>query len=300
MKIGSITISAIFIGALWGAIWMVVIGLLLMLVSGLVVSPNAGLAALVGGFAALGYLLFKPEDRASLRVLGIMFVGITAALLLVTGISPFDADMNDSFGYQFAALLLLGGVTTASIHLCLDGYSSGSSNRYRLELLLIRVLKGLAFVLFTIVVVLPFYVMLMTSLKSQQSLLSNPLDFSINISQGASSLFRSYIELFTQYHFGSFLANSAMVSVATVIITLFFAIPGAYAVALPQTSVFVQVNFVDLHGASHCFGHPTLCCLFPSWLAKFTNGPTDCLPRNNHSSGTLYAARLFQRASRRA
>jgi multiple sugar transport system permease protein len=97
--------------------------------------------------------------------------------------------------------------------------------------LLIRVLKGLAFVLFTIVVVLPFYVMLMTSLKSQQSLLSNPLDFSINISQGASSLFRSYIELFTQYHFGSFLANSAMVSVATVIITLLFAIPGAYAVA---------------------------------------------------------------------
>jgi multiple sugar transport system permease protein len=231
MKIGSITISAIFIGALWGAIWMVVIGLLLMLVSGLVVSPNAGLAALVGAIAALGYLLFAPENRASLRVLGIMFVGISTALLLVTGISPFDADINDDFGYQLAALLLLGGVMTASIHLCLDGYSSGSASRYRLELLLIRVLKGLAFVLFTIVVVLPFYVMLMTSLKSQQSLLSNPLDFSINISQGASSLFRSYIELFTQYHFGSFLANSAMVSVATVIITLLFAIPGAYAVA---------------------------------------------------------------------
>jgi len=62
-------------------------------------------------------------------------------------------------------------------------------------------------------------------------LLSNPLDFSINFEQGFTALFRSYIELFTQYHFGSYLMNSALVSVVTVLITLFFAVPGAYAVA---------------------------------------------------------------------
>ena len=98
-------------------------------------------------------------------------------------------------------------------------------------MLVIRLLKGLGLVLFSVFVALPFYVMVMTSLKSQQSLLGNPLDFSIDFGQGFASLFRSYIELFTQFHFGTFLMNSAIVSVITVLITLFFAIPGAYAVA---------------------------------------------------------------------
>jgi len=95
----------------------------------------------------------------------------------------------------------------------------------------IRLMKGLGLVFFTVLVALPFYVMVMTSLKSQQSLIANPLDFSLDFAQGPAGLFRSYIELFSTYHFGTFLANSAIVSVATVIITLFFAVPGAYAVA---------------------------------------------------------------------
>jgi multiple sugar transport system permease protein len=44
-------------------------------------------------------------------------------------------------------------------------------------------------------------------------------------------LFRSYIELFTKYDFGTLLLNSAIVSVVTVLITLLFSVPGAYAVA---------------------------------------------------------------------
>ena len=108
---------------------------------------------------------------------------------------------------------------------------SESQARYQLEVIFIRVCKGLGFVFFTIVVALPFYVMLMTSLKSQQSLLGNPLDLSIDLSQSPATLFRSYIELFSQYRFGTFLINSAVVSVSTVIITLLFSIPGAYAVS---------------------------------------------------------------------
>jgi multiple sugar transport system permease protein len=73
--------------------------------------------------------------------------------------------------------------------------------------------------------------MVMTSLKNQRELLQNPLDYSIDLSQGFDALFRSYIELFTQYHFGTFLLNSAFVSVCTVVVTLAFSIPGAYAVA---------------------------------------------------------------------
>jgi multiple sugar transport system permease protein len=71
----------------------------------------------------------------------------------------------------------------------------------------------------------------MTSLKSQQVLLANPLDYSIDLGQGLAALFRSYRELFTQFHFGTFLLNSAFVSVATMVLTLLFSVPGAYAVA---------------------------------------------------------------------
>ena len=79
-------------------------------------------------------------------------------------------------------------------------------------MLLVRVLKGLGFVFFTVIVVLPFYVMVMTSLKNQQQLVLNPLDLSIDVSQGLGSLFRSYVELFTEFEFGLFLLNSAIVS----------------------------------------------------------------------------------------
>ena len=85
--------------------------------------------------------------------------------------------------------------------------------------------------MFVLIVAVPFYVMVMTSLKSQQSLLINPLDLSIDYSLGVTRLLRSYIELFTDYGFMTLLINSAVVSVATVIITLLFSVPGAYAVA---------------------------------------------------------------------
>ena len=230
MKFGSVTIAAAFIGAIWGAIWMTIVGVLLMLVSGLVASPQVTIATLVGGVAGLGFVLV--QGRASAKYLiSAVVVAALILLLLLTAIEPFGISISDQSFYQSVATIAWSALTGISISLCLDGYTSGSANRYRLEVLLIRMLKGLAFVLFTVVVILPFYVMVMTSLKSQQSLLANPLDFSIDFAQGLESLFRSYVELFTQYHFGSFLLNSALVSVATVIITLLFAVPGAYAVA---------------------------------------------------------------------
>ena len=45
------------------------------------------------------------------------------------------------------------------------------------------------------------------------------------------SLFRSYRELFEDFNFGTYLWTSFYVSVLTVVITLLFSIPGAYAVA---------------------------------------------------------------------
>ena len=230
MRGGLTLLFGLVIGAIWGAIWMIVIGILLMLISGAVAAPPVGKAALVGAAIACIILATGKDRRTSKRV-----AFYTAAcglfLLMVTLFAPFGLPFSTELLYQAFALAGYSALVAMSCHRCLDGYVIEPIGRYAFEILLLRVLKGLGFVVFTIVVVLPFYVMVMTSLKSQQSLLGNPLDFSIDIAQGASSLFRSYRELFTDFHFGSFLMNSAIVSVVTVIVTLAFAIPGAYAVA---------------------------------------------------------------------
>ena len=86
-------------------------------------------------------------------------------------------------------------------------------------------------VLFSFVILFPFYMMLITSFKTQAALLINPLDFSINFKQDFKELFNSYFVIFDTYKFGRYILTSTFVSVGTVIVTLLFAIPAAYAVA---------------------------------------------------------------------
>ena len=73
--------------------------------------------------------------------------------------------------------------------------------------------------------------MLITSFKTQIALLVNPLDFSINFGQDMKDLFKSYFVIFKSYKFGKYIITSTIVSLGTVIITLLFAIPAAYAIA---------------------------------------------------------------------
>ena len=230
MRLGNITYIAAAIGLIWGGVWMVLTSLLMMLVTGLIVVPNIGIAALVGGGLAMGILALSSAARTQWR-LG-LFAGLASgALVLATGLHPFSIPLGEAFFTQILATLIWAGLVVASIWLCVQGYEMGQAKRYRVEVLIIRLFKALGLLLFSVFVALPFYVMVMTSLKSQQSLLANPLDFSIDLSQGMAVLFRSYIELFTDYHFATFLLNSTLVSVVTVLLTLLFAIPGAYAVA---------------------------------------------------------------------
>ena len=86
-------------------------------------------------------------------------------------------------------------------------------------------------VLFSFVILFPFYMMLVTSFKTQIALLVNPLDFSINFTQDLKDLFKSYFIIFKSYKFGKYILTSTIVSLGTVLITLIFAIPAAYAIA---------------------------------------------------------------------
>ena len=99
------------------------------------------------------------------------------------------------------------------------------------QVILLDFLTLFGILFFSFVILFPFYMMLVTSFKTQIALLVNPLDFSINFGQGLKDLFNSYFVIFKSYNFGKYIITSTIVSVGTVIITLLFAIPAAYAVA---------------------------------------------------------------------
>ena len=102
---------------------------------------------------------------------------------------------------------------------------------YSTQIIFFDFLTLFGIVLFSFVILFPFYMMVVTSFKTQIALLVNPLDFSINFAQGFKDLFKSYFVIFKSYKFGKYILTSTIVSLGTVFITLIFAIPAAYAIA---------------------------------------------------------------------
>ncbi|MDC2987500.1 carbohydrate ABC transporter permease [Candidatus Pelagibacter bacterium] len=99
------------------------------------------------------------------------------------------------------------------------------------EKIVFEFLSLFAIVFFALVILFPFYIMFVTSFKTQTALLINPLDLSIDISKNIFEIFKSYFVIFKTYNFGKYILTSSYVSIGTVLITLLFSIPAAYAVA---------------------------------------------------------------------
>ena len=217
-------------GAVWGFVTGLIGGVALALATGLAVRPDLDAAVLGGALAGL-VIVFRNPDGRSLPFLSVAGLLALIAMVALTGGAPLALPLDEAPLAQGATLLVIAAGLVAALHRCLAPLTADAVNRHRIEHSLIAMFRGLGFVIFTVVVVLPFYVMVMTSLKNQQLLLDNPLDYSIDLTVGAAELFRSYIELFADYRFGQFLLTSTIVSVATVLVTLAFAVPGAYAVA---------------------------------------------------------------------
>ena len=99
------------------------------------------------------------------------------------------------------------------------------------EKIVFEFLSLFAIIFFALVILFPFYIMIVTSFKTQTALLINPLDLSIDFSKNIFEIFKSYLVIFQTYDFGRYILTSSYVSIGTVLITLLFAIPAAYAVA---------------------------------------------------------------------
>ena len=217
------------IGALWTLVMVIVVCIVMSFSTGQAVAPSV-LSALILG-AWLGFVWLPDGGRPNAQRIawsaGLIILPVAAFLLFNPAIVGTS---TTSLTTLAIAWIMLAVVAALPLHKMLDGLPFGQTNRHEFEASVIRFLTGFGYVFFTAIVVIPFYVMVMTSLKSQQELLLNPLDFSIDLSKGMG-LFRSYFELFADFNFGTYLWTSFLVSVLTVFITLLFAVPGAYAVA---------------------------------------------------------------------
>ncbi len=212
------------IGALWMVVLSVTVAVTMSFATGDAFRPSI-LWSLLWGAVGGGVVVALGRDR----LVQIALLVAVSALVLI-GIGPMLMGAETGQIPRVFGAVLMGLGFAASITPILAEIVPGELTRHEFEGAVIRFLTGFGYIFFTAIVLIPFYVMVMTSLKNQSELIQNPLDFSIDLSKGAE-LFRSYDELFTQFNFGTYLFNSFFISVLTVVITLAFAIPGAYAVA---------------------------------------------------------------------
>jgi len=218
-------VTAGIIGALWAFVAAITIAVALSFATGEGYRPSL-FGSLLFGFIAGQLTIFLRKPIVLIPV----FI-LLAAAMSYTALAPVLISQGvTGFFTELVTGILVGlGVSYPLLNM-LQEIEPGPLTRHAFEDAVIRFLTGIGYVIFTVIVLIPFYVMVMTSLKSQQALLQNPLDFSIDFSRGAD-LFRSYFELFQNFNFGSYLWISFYVSVLTVFITLLFSVPGAYAVA---------------------------------------------------------------------
>ena len=221
--------SGIIAGLIWGPLWHTIITVALIISSGISINLQLGPALFTGILVGGLTVTKKVENKLFAMIVG---SSITFLFLILFSLGkPFGSDLLVNQLPIFIATLFASVITFFSISYCVGDLNFGLVKKYFLEAFYTRLVWSLGLVFLILIVIIPFYVMLMTSLKNQQSLLKNPLDLSIDLTSSPGELFRSYIELFTEYDFFTLLLNSAFVSVVTVIITLLFSIPGAYAVA---------------------------------------------------------------------
>lgn len=210
------------------AAWALVLSLL----SPFNAAPMLALAAAVG--LGLGLALAVLRPTAAYTPFTGAALGLVAAIawLLLSGFRPL--------GQPEASL---GGFLSPVIALTLAGFGAQQMTRSldlrtirrdHVEHLAIRILTGLGLFFFIGIVVFPFLFMVSSSLKPRAEFLQNPTNLSVNLLQDPARLLNGYIEVLTRFSFARFILNSAVVSVATMVVTLIPAILGAYAVTRLQ------------------------------------------------------------------
>ncbi len=219
---------SIITGLIWSVFWQIFFTMFGILSYGITLSINLVPFAISGSLAATSLIFFKEPFSIKFHIFVVMIM-VSSIYFFSVG-SPFF--VKDNYGFHtFSLVVIISIFTWLSIYLTLSNIPIEKLSRYYQEKYYLRLFWGLGLVILIFITLVPFYIMIVTSLKNQQSMMMNPLDLSINFNSGLQILMSSYIELFTKFNFHIFILNSLIVSLVTVFITLLFSIPGAYALA---------------------------------------------------------------------
>ena len=220
-------LAAALIGGVSACIFTVIWGILL-LFSG--IEPI--LIPLQGAFIS-GMLTGVFSEIKSLGEAKSFFISIglgSILFLILNDFSPWNINLEKQALAAGLGTLWVILITVWSTRKALAGIKLEGLDRDEIERLTIRIFQGMGLLFFIIIVAFPFIYMVITSLKSQMALLTNPTDLSISFESGLGGLIKSYQEVWTTFQFQRYIWISTVVSVGTVGITLSLSILGAYSV----------------------------------------------------------------------
>ena len=229
---------SILSGCIWGVFWKIFFTVAGILALGTPLNLELSQIMIIGPLA--GIIFIKSQKFLSLKFHLLAIITISFMIFTSHLGDPYQAKDEN----QLIIVLLMFFTSSfiwVSLNHSLYNLKPGKLSKHDIESFYINFMWGIGLIVLILITLIPFYIMIMTSLKNQQSLILNPLDLSVNLNTDFKTLFNSYIELFTNFNFHLFLVNSFFVSCTTVIITLFFSIPGAYALArlrIPNKKTF--------------------------------------------------------------
>ena len=229
---------SILSGGIWGVFWQIFFTVVGILTLGTPLSLELSQIMIIGPIAGILYINIQKFLSIKFHLTAIIIISF---LIFISHLgNPYQAEDENRL-IIFMLILLTSFFIWVSLNHSLYNLSPGKLSKHDIESFFIKFMWGIGLIILILITLIPFYIMIMTSLKNQQSLILNPLDLSVNLNTDFKTLFNSYIELFTNFNFHLFLINSFIVSCTTVIITLFFSIPGAYALArlrIPNKKIF--------------------------------------------------------------
>ena len=229
---------SILSGGIWGVFWQIFFTVVGILTLGIPLSLELSQIMIIGPLAGILYIKSQKFLTPKFHLTAIVIITF---LIFISHLgNPYQAEDENRL-IIFMLILLTSFFIWVSLNHSLYNLSPGKLSKHDIESFFIKFMWGIGLIILILITLIPFYIMIMTSLKNQQSLILNPLDLSVNLNTDFKTLFNSYIELFTNFNFHLFLINSFIVSCTTVIITLFFSIPGAYALArlrIPNKKIF--------------------------------------------------------------
>jgi multiple sugar transport system permease protein len=107
------------------------------------------------------------------------------------------------------------------------------SRRYHIEVAVLRVLRPLGIAFFVLITLFPFYYMVLLSMREISQVIENPGQIFIGLDEISTAAYERVLKPTGEggEGFVRFLVNSALLGVATVVVTIAASVLGAYAVS---------------------------------------------------------------------